>query len=315
MNEYKEKLEHVKDFLEKRKNLRTACSAACNLKQIENDITELKSNLSQGKQIKCEHLYSVIDCMIGENTLTFDSELPENIKIRRGQPVEIKDVISVERLSYNKNHKQVTQGRFNPEGQSLFYGTIHFRADAGINIIFSELKVQKGSSVCILNSKTIEPLTYRQIGLFEQVRIGNKKPWYMAKNIWEYYKEIFELYKRYSHKADFKSFLLVEEFMHDVLSKRNHKNVYDIGNAVANILLDGTKVEGLIYNSVYDNQTPNIVLKQCAADNKLLKIDAEAFKVNNIFLNSRYNASKTHRGEVLTDSKIIWSEEGFHSQP
>jgi len=320
MNEDIENLECVEKFLEKRKAERTVLSAEDNLKQIVCVLGELNKYLAQGKKIEIEQIQRISDCLIAENTLTFDLELPEGIKIKRGRPVGVELVESVRNLSYRKRDEEALQGRYNRKGQSLFYGVIHVKPNAGVNIVFSEIEVKEGDFVCILNSKTVKPLVCRALGIFENVRKGHK-PWYISDRVWAYFKRVWKLYKHHSHEADFAAFLSVEKFLYDALTKRALKRiddtnrVYNFGNTVANILLEDMKVDGLVYNSTYDLWTPNIVLEKYTVDDKLKHIDAEAFIINKKNHNNIYYATKTHIGEILPNSEIIWREESPSNEP
>ncbi len=306
MREYSEKIKKVKNQLTARKCKRTKNESEHNLVKSMCCINTLNTYMEERSGITDVTIQQMIDHLVGHNTLVFDSLLPCEIKIKRGRIINTESVKSVQQLSYNKNSEKICQGRLNPSNRSFFYGVIHFEATAGTNIVFSEIDTKEENYICILNSATNKELTYRQLGIFEKIR-KDDRPWYFNDSIWNYYKKVYELYQHLSHRTDFEAFLLTENFLYNVISKKESRRVYDVTNAIYDILLGDQGVEGVIYDSIFDGTTPNIMLKPDTVDEKLVFLDTEAFKINKIYSCNLYDASLTFKGKILSTGEIEWS--------
>jgi hypothetical protein len=197
-------------------------------------------------------------------------------------------------LSYPKNEHIRKYGRANDIGKSMFYGSI------SKNIPFFELKIKAGDKIAMSIWKTKDKLLLNHIGFTKEVE--------------EKLKSGRSLSSIYDFVSETKNFNNLNNFVYNYLANCFSKNVSELNNnlyklsvAIANILLAGDLLQGILYPTVaMSGNSDNIVLKPEYVDENLEFISVEYLNITGV-VGQKYSFDTLDSATEIINGKILWS--------
>jgi hypothetical protein len=303
--------EGIKNLIETKANeMNPNALYCCNsvsiiIKQL-NDYIDGSINLSK------ERITSLLDHLVGYYTITLDIPLDKGIKILRAvkyDNLEEKPCFSeVSRLSYIPQNSKVVPsiGRLNIYGQSIFYGCVYFNDDfGGYNVAFSEVNSLKNERINILKSETTAEINVNYIGIYEHIK-RESKPYFLSKEVYSYFKSVYEYEEKIFEKYVFVAFQLCDAFFSDILRRKESERLYIVTSILASHFLEGDRVDGLIYASVKAEGSPVIAIKPSSVDSKISHKEAVSFEIQENYGYAMYKANPLYQGAV-NGEVINWS--------
>ena len=115
------------------------------------------------------------------------------------------------KLSYNPKGSKIKIGRLNKENESIYYGCIYFKDNAGINVAFSEVNALKLEKINILESKTIQDINLRYICIFDYIK-KQVQPWFISPENYSVFEEVYKYAEKTFDPHIFIAFQLCEAF-------------------------------------------------------------------------------------------------------
>ena len=299
----------ITDFIDK-KAIAGNENSLSHLTNVSITIKQLNDFIDERIELSDDRLDYLLGNLVGDFTVTLTFPLNKGTEIIRARKLDIELIkksdtigdiespkprkhpylMEVKELSYiPKDAKKIPKiGRLNKEGESLFYGCISVNKDDGINVSFSEINALENEIVNTLLSTTIKDLNLHFIGIIDYYRRGVSPAFY--KN--SIFKEMYDYEKKMFDKNLMAAFELCDAFFLDVMSRKEHGNLYKVSSILASIFLKCDKVDGLIYESVQAKSCPNIVIKPESVDEKLKYKEINAFRIQHDYGYAIYRAAK-----------------------
>lgn len=275
------------------------------IKQL-NDYIDGRINLNK------ERIVSLLDHLVGYYTITLDIPLDIGLKILRAvkfDNLEKKPCFSkVSRLSYIPQNSKIVPsvGRLNKQGSSAFYGCIYINDNfGGFNVAFSEVNALKNEKINILKSETIAEIKVNYVGIYDHIK-RESKPYFLSKEVYSYFKSVYEYEEKLFDKYVFVAFQLCDAFFSDILRKKESERLYIVTSILASHFLDGDRVDGLIYTSVKAEGSPVIAIKPASVDSKVSHKKAISFEVQENYGYAMYKANPLYQG-VVNGEIINWN--------
>ena len=275
------------------------------IKQL-NDYIDGRINLNK------ERIVSLLDHLVGYYTITLDIPLDIGLKILRAvkfDNLEKKPCFSkVSRLSYIPQNSKIVPsvGRLNKQGSSAFYGCIYINDNfGGFNVAFSEVNALKNEKINILKSETIAEIKVNYVGIYDHIK-RESKPYFLSKEVYSYFKSVYEYEEKLFDKYVFVAFQLCDAFFSDILRKKESERWYIVTSILASHFLDGDRVDGLIYTSVKAEGSPVIAIKPASVDSKVSHKKAISFEVQENYGYAMYKANPLYQG-VVNGEIINWN--------
>lgn len=303
--------ENVKKLIKtKAKEMNPDALYCCNsvsiiIKQL-NDYIDGRISLNE------ERIAYLLDHLVGYYTITLDIPLDNGLKILRAvkfNNLEKKPCFSeVSRLSYIPQNSKITPsiGRLNKYEKSIFYGCVYFNDNfGGYNVAFSEVNALKYERINILKSETTAEITVNYIGIYDYIK-RESKPYFMSKEVYSYFKSVYEYEEQIFDKYVFVAFQLCDAFFSDILRRKESKRLYIVTSILASHFLEGDRVDGLIYTSVKAEGSPVIAIKPTSVDGKVSHKKAISFEIQENYGYAMYKANPLYYG-VVNRKNINWS--------
>jgi len=253
----------------------------------------------------------LLEYLVGYYTITLDIPLDKGIQILRAvkfDNLEKKPCFGeVSRLSYiPKNSKVIPSiGRLNKYGQSIFYGCVYVNENfGGYNVAFSEVNALKNERINILKSETIAEIKVNYIGIYDYIK-RESKPYFISKEVYSYFKSVYEYEEQIFDKYVFVSFQLCDAFFSDILRRKESDRLYIVTSILASHFLEGDRTDGLIYTSVKAEGSPVIAIKPASVDSKVSHKKAVSFEVQENYGYAMYKANPLYQG-VVNGCIINW---------
>lgn len=245
--------------------------ASIYIEQLNNFIDD-KIQLSENK------VYQLLKYLYENHSLNLIYQLGEGKWLRRARKYEQKDTrvpkycfIKTSELSVIPDEKKdnVPLGRLNKEKQPIYYACFSDKYFNNYDVVLSEINAIDLDYVNYLDSITTGYLEVIRIGAFDLFMRGQKLPhWIDSYNL-----RIFKLFKKCCEKKQNKFLLeshqLCSAFFADILSRKNHKNLYKVTSTLANIIFENEQVDAIICESVQVKGAPVIAIRPKALAEKV----------------------------------------------
>jgi len=287
----------ITDFIDK-KAIAGNENSLSHLTDVSITIKQLNDFIDERIELSDDRLDYLLGNLVGDFTVTLTFPLAKGTEIIRARKLDIELIqprkhpylMEVKELSYiPKDAEKIPKiGRLNKEGESLFYGCISVNKDDGINVAFSEINALENEIVNTLLSTTKKDLNLYFIGIIDYYRRGVSPAFY--KN--SIFKEMYDYERKMFDKNLMAAFELCDAFFLDVMSRKEHGNLYKVSSILASIFLKCDKVDGLIYESVQAKSCPNIVIKPKSVYKKLKYNEINAFRIQHDYGYAIYRAAK-----------------------
>lgn len=252
-------------FLSKKrhKSKKEFIQASTYIKQL-NDFIDDKIELSENK------VFILLKDLYSNHSLHLTYELEKNIYLRRARKYEEKNVNN---LSYcfsktdelsiipDKKRDIVGIGRLNKEKQPIYYGCLSEKSFNNYDVALAEVDAMECDYINFLDSIATEYLNVVRIGTFDLFMRGQRLyHWIDSYNL-----ELFKFFKCGCNKINnpylLESHQLCSAFFADILSRKNHKNLYKVTSTLANIIFENDHTDAIIYESVQVKGAPVIAIK------------------------------------------------------
>ena len=232
-------------------------------------IQQLIAHMIGHNQLSKLDIESILDSLMRYTTLTIDFPV-NDLEFLRARRCESNNFEHIDELSYIKNVTASfpAKGRLNRAGEAIFYASLVIKNDdSALYVVLSETKAKELDQLNILRShqKNDEDLSLRMIGIWDEVR-KDRKPSYLAENIFSYYKEAWALMQTKFNSKLFYAFQLTDRFLADVMAQEGSEKLYEVTSIASYIFLDSDKIDGILYSSVEAKNAPAIALKPCAVN-------------------------------------------------
>lgn len=237
-----------------------------------NDFIDDKIQLSENK------VYKLLKYLYANHSLNLIYQLSEGKWLRRARKYEEKDTkipkycfIKTDELSVIPNDKKdiVGIGRLNKERLPIYYGCFSDKNFNYYDVALSEVNAIDLDYVNCLDSITTGYLNVIRIGTFDLFMRGQ------ALHHWidNYNLRIFKLFKKCCEKQQnrflLESHQLCSAFFADILSRKNHKNLYKVTSTLADIIFENKHVDAIMYESVQVKGAPVIAIRPKALAQKI----------------------------------------------
>ena len=284
----------------------SCCNSVSTIIKQLNNFIDGKISLSE------ERVESLLDHLIGYYTITLDIPLDTGLKILRAvkfNNLNKKPYFSeVSRLSYIPQNSKITPsiGRLNKYGKSIFYGCVYCNDNfGGYNIAFSEVNALKDERVNILKSETTSEIKVNYIGIYDYIK-RESKPYFISKEVYSYFKSVYEYEEKIFDKYIFIAFQLCDAFFSDILRRKESDRLYIVTSILASHFLEGDRVDGIMYTSVKAEGSPVIAIKPESVDTKVAHKKTIAFEIQEDYGYAMYKANPLYYG-VVNRKNINWS--------
>lgn len=241
-------------------------------------IDQLNNFIDEKIQLSENKVYQLVKYLYENHTLHLKYQLDKDKWLRRARKYEEKDT-QVPKYCFTKTDElsvipddekdKVGIGRLNKEKQPIYYGCFSDKYFNNYEVALSEVNAIDLDYVNCLDSITTGYLEVIHIGTFDLFMRGQALPhWIDSYNL-----RIFKLFKKCCEKKQnrflLESHQLCSAFFADILSRRNHKNLYKVTSTLANIIFENEQVDAIIYESVQVKGAPVIAIRPKALAEKV----------------------------------------------
>ena len=251
-------------------------------------IDQLNNFIDDKIQLSENKVYQLIKYLYENHTLNLIYQLDKDKWLRRARKHEEKDTqtkkycfTKTNELSVIPNGKKdkVGVGRLNKEKQPIYYGCFFDKDFNNYDVVLSEINAIDLDYINCLDSITTGYLEVIHIGTFDLFMRGQALPhWIDSYNL-----RIFKLFKKCCKKQQnrflLESHQLCSAFFADILSRKNHKNLYKVTSVLADIIFENKQVDAIVYESVQVKGAPVIAIKPKALDQKVKHEKVASLKV------------------------------------
>jgi len=247
-----------------------------------NDFIDDKIQLSENK------VYLLLKYLYENHSLHLEYQLDKDKWLRRARKYEEKNTqipkycfTKTNELSVIPDDKKdiVGIGRLNKEKQPIYYGCFSDKYFNNYDVALSEVNAIDLDYVNFLDSITTGYLKVIRIGAFDLFMRGQAlHHWIDSYNL-----RIFKLFKKCCETNNKRHLLeshqLCSAFFADILSRKNHKNLYKVTSTLADIIFKNKQVDAIIYESVQVKGAPLIAIRPEALDQKVKHEKVASLKV------------------------------------
>jgi hypothetical protein len=279
-------------------------------------IQQLNDFIDKELELSEERVKYLLDYLVGYFTITLDIPMDKGVKILRARKFDEIEKIPcfkyVSKLSYNPKGSKIKIGRLNKENESIYYGCIYFKDDAGINVAFSEVNALKLERINILKSTTIQDINLRYIGIFDYIRRQAGRPWFISPETYSVFEKVYEYEEKTFDPHIFIAFQLCDAFFSDILRRKESNRLYIVTSILASLFLKGDKVDGILYTSVKAEGSPVLAIKV----ESMYKIEHESaisFEIQESYGYALYKAKTLYKGQI-NGEKIAWQKYGCNDK-
>ncbi len=237
-----------------------------------NNFIEDKIELSEDK------VYQLLKYLYENHSLNLIYQLDKDKWLRRARKYEEKNTqvpkycfTKIDELSVIPDDKKdiVGIGRLNKAKQPVYYGCFSDNNFNYYDVTLSEVNAIDLDYVNYLDSITTGYLEVIRIGAFDLFMRGQAlHHWIDSYNL-----RIFKLFKKCCKKQQnrflLESHQLCSAFFADILSRKNHKNLYKVTSVLADIIFENEQVDAIVYESVQVKGAPVIAIKPKALADKV----------------------------------------------
>jgi hypothetical protein len=210
----------------------------------------------------------------------------------------------VQRISYIAAPKIdfPRQGRINKNGSPLFYGCLSNNANSR-GTVLSECNATAGSTFNFLEGRVAsdESLQLIPIGVNDYFRRGMPTPY----GLHQCFKDFYDCINENAHPTARMAILLCDAFLNDVLTRKEHDNLYDITSLIGEEFLKPAIIDGVLYSSTKFEGYPTVAIKPISIDKKVTFEKAYAIAVQEDIGYGMYLTRKLKDG-VVDGTKIKW---------
>lgn len=278
-------------------------------------IQQLNDFIDKELELSEERVKYLLDYLVGYFTITLDIPIDKGVKILRARKFDEIEKIpcfeDVSKLSYNPKGSKIKIGRLNKENESIYYGCIYFKDNAGINVAFSEVNALKLEKIKILESKAIQDINLRYIGIFDYIK-KQVQPWFISPENYSVFEEVYKYAEKTFDPHIFIAFQLCDAFFSDILRRKESNRLYIVTSILASLFLKGDKVDGILYTSVKAEGSPVLAIKV----ESMYKIEHESaisFEIQESYGYALYKAKTLDKGQI-NGEKIAWQKYGCNDK-
>lgn len=280
-----------------------------------NDFIEEKIELSENK------VYLLLKYLYDNHTLNLIYQLDKDKWLRRARKYEEKNT-QVPKYCFGKtseldiipdDKKDIVEiGRLNKEKQPIYYACLSENNFNNYDVVLSEINAIDLDYVNYLDSITTGYLEVIRIGAFDLFMRGQSLHHWIDR----YNLRIFKLFKKCCEKKQNRCLLeshqLCSAFFADILSRKNHKNLYKVTSTLADIIFENKQVDAIIYESVQVKGAPLIAIRPEALKQKVKHEKVASLKVEAKLGYGIYYTDVINQGTV--DGKLLnW--DGIKNEP
>ena len=251
-------------------------------------IEQLNNFIDDKIELSEKKVYLLLKYLYENHSLHLIYELDKDKWLRRARKYEEKDT-QVPKYCFTKTNELsiipddkkdiVGIGRLNKEKQPIYYGCFSDKNFNNYEVALSEVNAIDLDYINYLDSITIEYLNVIRIGAFDLYMRGQKLPHWIDC----YNSRIFKLFKKYCERKNKKYLLeshqLCSAFFADILSRKNHKNLYKVTSILANIIFENEQVDAIIYESVQVKGAPVIAIRPKALAEKVQHKEVASLRI------------------------------------
>jgi len=275
-----------------------------------NDFIEDKIQLSENK------IYLLLKYLYENHSLHLKYQLDKDKWLRRARKYAKEDIrvpkycfTQTDELSVIPDDEKdiVPLGRLNKEKQPIYYCCFSDKDFNNYDVVLSEVNAIDLDYVNYLDSITTGYLEVMHIGSLNLFMRGQKLPHWIDR----YNLKIFKLFKK-SCETNNKRYLLESHqlcsaFFADILSRKDHRNLYKVTSTLANIIFENEQVDAIIYESVQVKGAPVIAIKPKALAEKVKHEKVASLRVEANLGYGIYYTDAINRGTV--DGNILnWND-------
>jgi hypothetical protein len=302
--EIKNHIDKIEAFFKSKNSINICNNVSIYIQQL-NDFIDSKLELSE------DRVKYLLAYLVGYFTITLDIPIDKGMKILRARKfdeIEKEPCFEeVSKLSYNPKGSNIKIGRLNKENESIYYGCIYFKDDAGINVAFSEVNALPLEKINILESKTIQDINLRYIGIFDYIRRQAGQPWFISPETYSVFEEVYEYEEKTFDRHIFIAFQLCDAFFSDILRRKESNKLYIVTSILASLFLDDKNVDAILYTSVKAEGSPVIAIKTTSIDDKIEHKSAISFEIKESYGYALYKAKPLYKGQI-NGEKIAWQK-------
>jgi len=279
--------------------------ASIYIEQLNNFIDD-KIQLSENK------VYQLLKYLYQNHTLNLIYQLDKDKWLRRARKYEERD-IKVPKYCFTKTDElsvipddekyKVPLGRLNKKEQPIYYACFSDKIFNYYDVVLSEVNAIDLDYVNFLDSITTGYLEVIRIGAFDLfMRSQALHHWIDRYNL-----RIFKLFKKFCEKKQNKflieSHQLCSAFFADILSRKNHKNLYKVTSILADIIFENEHVDAIMYESVQVKGAPVIAIRPKALAQKVQHKKVASLRVEANLGYGIYYTDVINEGKV--DGKLL----------
>ena len=268
-----------------------------------------------------DKVYEIIKRLTSHFTLNLIIDLDSEIAFRRARKFEEEEESkipycfdNIQNLSYipESDKHIVPLGRFNKKEEAMFYTTVHLKntKEQFFKTAISEINGTSLDYINILDSVPTKRLNTIYVGIFDYF-VRNKK---FPKVIEEHEKMISNVFYEFKDKcidknliALYESYILCSSFFSDIIKRKKSGNLYKVTSTLSSILLEDTKVDALMYESVEVTYEPSMVIKPNIVDNHIEHLNAYCFKITNDLGYGIYYLEEVNSCDIV-ENNLIWKD-------
>ncbi|PPK57336.1 hypothetical protein B0F89_15010 [Malaciobacter marinus] len=273
-----------------------------------NNFIEDKIELSEDK------VYQLLKYLYENHSLNLIYQLGKDKWLRRARKYEEKNTqvpkycfTKTDELSVIPDDKKdiVGIGRLNKLKQPVYYGCFSDNNFNYYDVALSEVNAIDLDYINYLDSITTGYLQVISIGAFDLFMRGQAlHHWIDSNNL-----RLFKLFKKCCEKKQnrflLESHQLCSAFFADILSRKNHKNLYKATSILANIIFENKQVDAIIYESVQVKGAPVIAIKPKALAEKVQHKKIASLRVEANLGYGIYYVNVINEGIVHSD-QLSW---------
>lgn len=279
-------------------------------------IEQLNNFIDDKIELSEKKVYLLLKYLYENHSLHLIYELDKDKWLRRARKYEEKDT-QVPKYCFTKTNELsiipddkkdiVGIGRLNKEKQPIYYGCFSDKDFNNYEVALSEVNAIDLDYINYLDSITIEYLNVIRIGAFDLYMRGQKLPHWIDC----YNSRIFKLFKKCCERKKKKYLLeshqLCSAFFADILSRKNHKNLYKVTSILANIIFENEQVDAIIYESVQVKGAPVIAIRPKALAEKIQHKNVASLRIEANLGYGIYYSVTINKGTV--DEAILnWND-------
>ena len=286
-----------------------------NLLQVSTYIKQLNTYIDGGDITLSKHkIYNMTQWLFENFTFNLIYKLEGKVIFRRARKYEKMNIETpyfkcLKELTYiSDDRKDIAPlGRMNQAKEPMYYGVISHSDFNKFDTALSEVDAIEYDIVNTLDSELIKDMSTCHIGAFDLFIRGQTIPSYVNDHNREIFQYFIDMCEEKENVYLQESYIAGNAFFADILSRKEHKNLYHVTSALSSFIFEDKDIDSIIYESVQVKGAPSIVIKPTIVDEKLQHTEARSFRVLSSLGYGLYRGEELAVGIVKNNETIDWN--------